>query len=117
MVNELTDATGSVSETQDVSSSTVPTIGEQQPPVLPQVPSPQPQAQKDQTPNVRLSSKGVALNQGPVIIGRTKIMIPDEATQRAGFYTEFAGELVAQYRDYKFIQEKGQPNTQGVSIS
>lgn len=68
-------------------------------------------------PNVRLSSKAEALNKGPHIIGRVRIDVPDEAGQRAGFYTEHAGTLVAQERGrFKFVEAKGEPSTNSVTI-
>ena len=118
MVQEITDTPGSVSEVTDLTSSVSGSANLQSENPDSQVAAQQQQGgPKDTSPNVRLTKEGQPLNEGPVIIGQVKVMIPDEATQRQGFYAENSGELVAQYRQYKFIQVKGQPNTQGVNIS
>lgn len=70
----------------------------------------------DKVPNVMLAGNGLALPEGPVIIGRTKIELPNEDSQKAGFYTEHAGMLVGQYPQYKFKREKGDSNVPNVSL-
>lgn len=67
-------------------------------------------------PNVKLSGKGRALNAGPLIIGRLKLQLPSIAQQKEGFYTPHAGELVSQYRQYKFLEKLGTKDNQVIKI-
>lgn len=59
--------------------------------------------------NVRLASKAEPLGEGPVTVGvRVIAMLPDEETQRRGFYCENAAELIALYRGrFLMIVSKG----------
>lgn len=63
-------------------------------------------------PNVVLSSdrKNQALPEGLVNIGNVGIVLPDPATQGKGFYLkpDDAAVLVAQFRQFKFLVNKGQ---------
>jgi hypothetical protein len=130
---ETQDIQGTTSETMNPQD--VPTVGEQSSePIIvderpldaagfpePFVVTPEEEApafaDEEQVPNVMLAGKGVALAEGPVIIGRTKIILPNEESQKAGFYTEHAGLLVGQYPQYKFKREKGDSkNVPNVSL-
>jgi hypothetical protein len=62
------------------------------------------------------SQQDKALPQGPVNIGMTTINIPDKAQQLKGWVAEDAGVLVAQYRQYKFAEDKGKPTTQNITL-
>lgn len=68
--------------------------------------------------NVRLakSRHKEALPEGLTNIGTTSVEIPNKAQQIAGFYVKDAGVLVAQFRQYKFRQNKGQENDQHITI-
>lgn len=111
MINETQDISGTA-ETSNMENVPVePELdiaGEPVPIVL----QPEPEVAKfvdpDKVPNVMLAPKGNAMPEGPVIIGRLKIELPDEDGQRAGFYTEHAGELVGQYPQFKFKVVKGE---------
>src|SRR5688572_2798016 len=111
MVNELNDITGTA-DVQEVSEVSSPLLEQAADPTIVREKIGDEYVNQGKEPNVKLSSQGQALNAGPVIIGRTKVVLPDEATQRAGFYSEYAGDLVAQYRQYKFVEKLGTKNVQ-----
>jgi len=58
--------------------------------------------------NVILGKEGKPLPEGPLNIGMKTVMIPDEAGQRAGFQTDNASALVAQFNDFKLFKPKGE---------
>ena len=88
-----------------------------QPSTLPAPPAPKQMAPTPKA-NVRLASsqKELALPEGTCNIGMSSVEVPDEAQQIAGFYVDDPGLLVGQFRQYKFIQEKGQANDQSISL-
>lgn len=69
-------------------------------------------------PNVKLaaSKEDSALSEGRLNIGPNQMMIPDKEGQLAGFYTEHPGVLVAQFRQFKFIQKKGEAQDSTVTL-
>lgn len=101
-----------LSQGQPPASQTPPTQGQTPPASTTQPPAAQPKA------NVRLASsqEELALPKGTCNIGMSSIEIPDKAQQLAGFYAEDPGLLVGQFRQFKFIQEKGQANDQSISL-
>jgi hypothetical protein len=74
---------------------------------------------EEKTQMVRLSGERPedALPEGLTNIGRVGVMIPDSASQQAGFMLtkDQAAALVGQFRQYKFATEKG-TDTPSVSI-
>lgn len=82
-----------------------------------QAPATEPEYVPPENANVALSKNATdkALNEGKVSIGMKDVDIPSKEAQIAGFYTEHAGELVAQFPQFKFKQRKGTP-TQSVKI-
>lgn len=62
------------------------------------------------------SKQEQALPEGPVNIGMTTITVPNKAQQLKGWVAEDAGIFVAQYRQYKFAEEKGKPTTQNITL-
>ena len=60
-------------------------------------------------PNVKLAAQAEPLGAGDVTVGMESIgKLPDEATQKAGWYCEFAHRLVHIYpHRFKLIVEKG----------
>lgn len=75
-------------------------------------------ANREPMPNVRLASskKSEALPEGLCNIGMGSVTIPSSEKQLAGFYVEDPGLLVAQFPQYKFVQEKGRPHNQTVTL-
>ena len=65
--------------------------------------------EKTVKPNVRLAAGADALGAGPVTVGtRTIATLPDEETQRRGFYDANAAALVALYQGrFLMIVPKG----------
>lgn len=63
----------------------------------------------EENANVILSKEGLALNPGPVMIGKMKVILPSEEQQRAGFYIDpkKSGHLITQYQQYKYKRAKG----------
>ena len=69
-----------------------------------------PEMMPEGIPNVRLSKarEGEALPKGLLNIGMHEgIMIPTKETQIQGFFVKDPAVLVSQFRQYKFVQEKG----------
>lgn len=64
---------------------------------------------QDQAPNVRLAAEAKALGKGPINMGMETIgELPDEETQRAGFYFADPQQLVRMFPErYKLLTEKG----------
>ena len=73
---------------------------------------------KGPKPNVRLSASQahLALPEGVCNIGMASVEIPSKESQLSGFYCDDPGLLVGQFHQYKFIQEKGQPNDQHIKL-
>lgn len=68
--------------------------------------------------NVRLakSREQDALPAGRTNISNIAVIVPKKAQQLQGFYTPHANVFVHQFPQYKFIQQKGQPNTQKPTV-
>lgn len=81
-------------------------------------PNPTPPLTQGPRPNVRLASskESEALPEGRCNIGMGSVMIPSLEKQLAGFHVEDPGLLVGQFRQYKFVQEKGRPHNQTVTL-
>jgi hypothetical protein len=62
------------------------------------------------------SKKDQALPEGPANIGQVTINIPNVDQQLKGWIAEDAGVLVAQYRQYKFVEDKGKQKTQNITL-
>jgi hypothetical protein len=81
-------------------------------PIEPVVPEVQPKSQEGDKPNVILSKDHPEgpLPEGLVNIGNIGIVMPDTDSQESGFYVpaEEASVLVAQFRQFKFMVDKGQ---------
>lgn len=63
----------------------------------------------DKQANVQLapSCEDQALTEGVHNAGMLTFHIPDEVTQRAGFFVDNPGAFVAQFRQFKFVVPKG----------
>lgn len=70
---------------------------------------PQAAAAKPFEPNVILAGRGKPLGKGPVTVGMDTIgNLPDEETQRAGFYFKNANLLIQLYPNhFKRLSAKG----------
>lgn len=104
---ELDDSLSSISEVQTSEVGGTPQASEAQPPAEAVVEAPAFKAEPNA--NVKLSSDGQALNPGPVMIGKVKVILPEEGQQRAGFHVpaKKAGHLITQYQQYKYLRAKG----------
>jgi hypothetical protein len=102
-----THETANVEDVPSLSETILDPAGVQEPTVI--LPTEERPADEDpdEVPNVMLSGRGLALPEGPTIIGRTKIILPDADGQKAGFYTAHAGLLVGQFPQFKFKRDKG----------
>lgn len=80
-------------------------------PITPPDMTPAPAQQPEPVANANVVLSGArsdeALSQGRLVIGQFTFDIPDEATQKTGFYVDKPGVLVAQFRQYKFLTPKG----------
>lgn len=67
-------------------------------------------AKKSNEPNLKLAAKHEPLGAGAVTVGMEIVAsVPDEAAQRAGFFTPDAEALMLAYPGkYKLIQSKGE---------
>lgn len=58
--------------------------------------------------NVILSNNGKALPEGLTNFGQHSIQAPSEEQQRAGFFYENPGMLIAQWPQFKYFRPKGE---------
>lgn len=93
-------------------------IGGTTPDTPPVVSATPPVEKRVDVPNVRLASskESEALPEGLCNIGMGSVMIPELEKQLEGFYVEDPGLLVGQFRQYKFVQRKGRPHNQTVTL-